>query len=257
MKRALLGLLALTAMGNVVEALPCPGPPGAHVCTYLQPQGDPGGNKVNMLIGETRVVDLVLDIPAGTTMLTFDAIINQWQGDFATPSADFEVVGLTDLDLPGDPRTNFAGWGAIDNAPLPAFAHNDSLQYLFDSTVPLDANSGIRGAATIVLGQITLRGLADNTLNGGVLGFYSPGGIGDDQGNPADLKSPGGFRLLGPTGGWRFGDVFVYHSVGGNPAITNAWGVPYTAFGVNLQIPEPASLSLLAVGGLAMIRRRR
>jgi hypothetical protein len=258
MKRTVFGLLVVAAVADIAAALPCPGPPGPHVCTYLQPQNLPGGNKVIMTLGEidTAVVQLMLDIPSGTTMLTFDAIINQYQGDLDTPSTDFQITGLNGMNPPG--TMDFIGWGSIDDGGLPAMAHNDSLQYLADTTqLPLDMNSGTRGPITLVMGEITLQGLTENTLNGGVLRFYSPGGLGDDQGNPADLKAPGGFRLLGPTGGWRFGDVILYHSVGGDPRITNFWGVPYTSFGVNVLVPEPASMSLLALGGLALIRRRR
>lgn len=255
MKRTLFGLLVVLAVVDLAQALPCPGPPGPHVCTYLQPQGNPGGDKVTMLVNETRVVELVLDIPAGTTMLTFDAIINQFQGDSQTPSLDFNVTDLNGIDPPG--TMDFIGWGAIE-AVLPAPAIGDQLQYLADTTqLPLNENSGTRGPITLVMGEITLGCKTDNTLTGGMLRFYSPGGLGDIDGNAPDLKSPGGFRLRQVAGVWQFADVIVYHSVGGDERVTNFWGATYTRFGVNCQIPEPASMSLLALGGLALVRRRR
>jgi hypothetical protein len=253
MKRILPCIMAILAVASVAQALPCPGVGFAHVCTYMQPAGMPGGNKVTMLISETAVVELVLDIPAGTTMLTYDAIINQYRkGNLDEYDTSFEIASLQGFDPPG--TMNFIGTGDITP---PAFAHNDDLQWLFDTTdLPLDANDGTRGPITLVMGAMTLHGLADNTLDPAALRFYSPGGLGGPGGDPpVDLKSPGGFQLRFQQGQWRFADVAVWQSVGGDPRFSNFFGVPYIQMSVNVQIPEPASLGLLAVGGLAALRR--
>jgi hypothetical protein len=254
MKRFVASLLVVSAMAGVANAqtngMMCPGVQFQHVCTFLQPANEPGGDKVTMLVSEDAVVQLMLDTPTTVRMLTFDAIINQFEGDNVTPTQAFEVSALQGFNPGGN--MEFQGWGDI---VVPGFAADDNLQYLADTTeLPLDANSGLPGGLTYVMGEITLHGLVENSVEGGQIRFHSPGGIGGDFGQvPAHLGSPGGFQNIGGD----FADVSVFHSVGGDSRFNNFFGTPYQTFGVNVEIPEPASLSLLALGGFAALRRRR
>lgn len=53
------------------------------------------------------------------------------------------------------------------------------------------------------------------------------------------------------------GNVFISGTTGGDlDGQVNAGG-PYDAFVAKFVVPEPATLGLLLLGGLAMLRRRR
>jgi hypothetical protein len=261
-------MLLLLAVASTASAQNTCNSPFPGVCTWLQPAGGaPGDNKITVTISETATVNLMLDIPLGTTLLTFDAIINQVQEDFSSPSVAFNIVELNAFDPPG--TMNFVTWGGICGGDascvgdLPGMAHNDQLQYLVDTNPPLNAQSGTSGPITLVMGEIVIHG-KEKTEEGfpHALRFYSPGGIGGDFGQtPANGKAPGGFKLgrNADTQAWEFQDVPVFHGVGGDPRFRNFFGVPYVPFLVNVQnaTPEPSVLSLLLLGGLAAIRRRK
>jgi hypothetical protein len=80
------------------------------------------------------------------------------------------------------------------------------------------------------------------------------GGVFIDFGNPETIRS--GDMMMGTVTGLSTANI---NTVLGNPAgyYLNIHNGPFGAGAVRDQLPEPGAISLLAVAGLALLRRRR
>lgn len=203
-------------------------------------QGTDGGNKVDVLVSQTAVVQLWVTIAGGSTMIGIDAITRGYDSAFGK-NINFEVAGFNDQVNPGLMQRVSRG-DVVNDLPN---GNPDDYQYVGDdSNFPLSSSSGTAGPATFLLDEIIIHGI-DNPAN--------PTGLpsSDLLGFGLGAAAPGGFALTltgFPVQTWQALDATVATGTGSLP------GNPLT---VNVDVPEPATLGMLMIGGLAAIRRRR
>lgn len=90
---------------------------------------------------------------------------------------------------------------------------------------------------------------------------YDKSGAAPDEGGLGDHDS-GAPLFVNDDGVWKVAGLGVYRyeeapAGSGNFRDFSAVSIPYYADRLNMIVPEPATLTLLAVGGLVLIRRRR
>ena len=206
------------------------------------PLGDP--NHIEMAPSETAVIDLWMMVPAGMILVNVDSILVSYDAGFGK-NVNFSIVDFSDHNPP-DPAYPLFGRttrGAVAGVPLEELLPHqgmDDYQYVGeDANFPLTGQSGLvgDGVTPILLDNIVIHCDGETVLGPDLVLFGFAGG-------PAP---PGGFEMTyNPITGWGISQlalVDVLNGTFGNPfLITN--------------IPEPATLSLLLLGGLAAFRRR-
>ena len=146
-------------------------------------------------------------------------------------------------------RLNVYGTAYVEQLKMQGFAGDDI------TTV----GNGIDAATlTIVEGLLAKDGLASITINAGstmiVDGDYANAfNTSYANGGFIDLVGSGTFQTLNAAG---ISDTSKIIGNGGTTAVTSELVGSYTVYSTTA-IPEPTSMSLLALGGLALIRRRR
>ncbi len=254
MKRILICALGVMVLAGVASAAP------PSVKVWITPA--PGShyvasNHLSLLPSETAVIQLWIEVTsaAGYRLLDFQAITDS---AFATETFDhFEVVGFNDQNPDGagpfdrvDPR------GLLDDGTPDDPDGLDGYQIVYYGGVgvpafPFTSEDGLSPASgTYLLDEIIIHGVNDtelvapNTATADKVTFRVLGGV-----------QPSGYAIYTPFGtSSTYYDAVVTMQTGspggkGFPALNPLY--------VSVVFPEPASLSLLALGGLAALRRRR
>ena len=232
-------------------------------------EGDSGGNTVTVPISGTAVIEIWFKYEAAdeggyiNRMIGLDAQLRH--NKFGTGSAtwdaqngvDFEATELWHQGTFGTlPKPLGAGFnhGGMSDGVLPGaevYAGNlnkdpvgEDFQWAAGSVGPFDADSGLAGSTTSWFGdQIVIHGLVQNW---------------DEillTGTPDTLNFPKKTTTFGPG----FTDN-VYYGGAWSVLVDVKSNQGVGAFGNRLYVrvtPEPTSLALLAIGGLAALRRRR
>jgi hypothetical protein len=239
MKRVVLFALSVALFASVASAQTVPGT--AEV--WIQPVG--GGNQIDILESETAIIQLWMNYTAPADgeerlMLGMDAQLDHRDAQ----GINFEVVGFNTQGPWGINGTFFTkSRGQLDEAPfddVPDYTgvgNLDWYQYQGTVTPPYSNQTGLPpNLGAILLDEIIIHGVTDSgTISNRVIfatGLKAPSWFEGTfyEGVASPLEYP--FNL--GTGINKANPVYVHVSV-----------------------PEPASLALLAFGGLAAIRRRR
>jgi hypothetical protein len=203
---------------------------------------------------ETAVIQLWLDIPAFTTparaLVNIDTILSGYDklwGD----TVSFEVQGFNDIAYT-EPDWQRTTRGAVV-AQLP-HGDIDDYQYVGESMPnpappTWDATKGWMGPAVVLLDEIIIHCTG-----------YSPDLDGDliqdaDKVTFSMAIPPGGFELYWkmPGASWDVRQIAMSPST---TTLTFLNGTYSNPFEVLNPVPEPATLGLLVLGGLAAFRRR-
>lgn len=244
MKRVVLFALSVALFAGVASATE----PGS-ASLWIQPVG--GGNQINLLESETAVIQLWMNYSAPTDGEERLNIGMDAQLDYRLlQGINFEVVGFNG---PG-PADEYGPWpiagsfytksrGQLDEAPfdgIPDYTGVGNLtwyQYQGTVTPPYTNQTGLPpNLGNILLDEIIIHGVSDSgTVSNRVI-FIS------------GLKAPSWFENTFYHG--VFSPVEYPFNLGTGISKNNP-------VYVHVSIPEPASLALLAFGGLAAIRRRR
>ena len=266
MKRALISSLCVVLFASVASATA----PAWHMATVWL-EGDAGGNTVTVVAGETASFNLWMSYegPANDgavhRLISMDAGLRH--NGFATGNTTwdaqdgvgFQAVGLYEQGTWGDGALPMAfgdhGGYALDGA-LPSEEvvpgnlngfPGTSLPYLFAAGSPSGdgAERGILSSSTSwYLDQVVIEGLVVNW---------------DDMamtGTPDTVNFP---RKTSPAApGYVENQLYAgVWTEDLQQKCNQGVGAPFNRMYVRVITPEPASLALLAVGGLAAIRRRR
>ncbi|HUU85932.1 MAG TPA: PEP-CTERM sorting domain-containing protein [Phycisphaerae bacterium] len=244
MKRVVLFALSVALFAGVANAQTNPG----TAMLWIQPAG--GGNQINLVESETAVIQLWMNYSStGTGSLGAEKINIGMDGQLDHLDAagiNFEVVGFNSFGPWGVNGTFYTkSHGQLDEAPydnIPDYTgvgNLDWYQYQGTVTPPYSNQTGLLpNDGNILLDEIIIHGVTDGgSLNNRV--FFA-GGL---------------FRAT-----W-----FEHYFYGGSQPdcfkeLDFAFGTGANKTApvyVHVTVPEPASLALLAFGGLAVIRRRR
>jgi opacity protein-like surface antigen len=236
MKRFAICALSVMVLAGVASA--------QDAQVWIQPVG--GGNSMCVGVSDTAVIQVwmeVYSIAYGGRMQNVDTILDAVNQVDA--GLHFDVVAFNDVDY-----TGYAGtWGRTDprgffsNPPDPNMDLSLNYQYVGeDLNSPWTASSGL-GPGTYLLDEIVIHGTdptqeppcppcdtttADKVLFG------------------AGAQTPGGFKVYPGYAGYYTATVTM--GTGNSGKISQPLFICVT--------PEPASLSLLVLGGLAAFRRR-
>lgn len=236
------------AMANMAYA--------ADAKVWIQPVG--GGNHIVLAASETAVVQVwmeVFAIPYGGRMENIQMVLNANDqagaltvGTIGANGAHIDVAGFIDHGPWGNfTRSGSAepGRGFVANPP----GVNEALegyQIIFaDVVTPWTGASGV-GPGTYLLDEIIIHGVSNTTAN--PLGDTATA---DTILNPGGVQAPGGFKIYPSFSTYAYYGASVTVGTGYTPAKGAALPLYVSV------VPEPASLSLLVLGGLAAIRRRR
>ena len=209
------------------------GAANAQNLTLWLENGDPTGDPNHIVmdgVSDTAVIQLWMTVPASMRLVNVDAILLSYDEAFGK-DVDFEVVGFND----------FGPWGPFGRTTRggPWGPGVDGYQYVGeDANFPMGGESGMHFDVDtdILLDEIIIHCIHAPSVDTVYFGFP-----------PAN---PGGFELLfqqlPPPGTWVIAGLPVVDLLNGtfsNPFIVE-------------NVPEPATLSLLLLGGLAAFRRR-
>ena len=246
MKRVVLFALSVALFAGVASAQTMPGT--AEV--WIQPVG--GGNQIDILESETAVIQLWMNYTAPSDgeerlMLGMDAQLDHRDAQ----GINFEVVGFNG---PGATADEYGPWGiggtfftksrgqldeaTFDGVPdYTGVGNLDWYQYQGTVTPPYSNQTGLApNGGAILLDELIIHGVTDSgTISNRVIfatGLFAPTWF-------------EGTFYEGVTSPLEYGFNYGTGVNKANPVY------------VHVSIPEPASLALLAFGGLAAIRRRR
>jgi len=241
MKRFVMCALAVLVTAGVVNAQPY------DAKLWIQPVG--GGEEMCLGVSETAVIQLWIDvyIPPGGQLVAMDAILVHYASDWTSPGQAFTVEGFNDqgpwgtfgrrdprglITLPNGNLNQYQFLGLDENQPW----------VLYDGSVGSGLHPGMHLLDEIIIhGRVPTqpdcnepcdRALADKVL----FSFLAP---------------PGGFKVYPSyyTTGHYYDATFTFGT--GRNLKGTANDMP-----LFVCVPEPASLSLLLLGGLAAYRRR-
>ena len=212
-----------------------------NLTLWLADKADGDSHLVIEGVSNTGVVQLWMEVPAFATdgsgnpfvLVNVDAILLAYDSAFGK-DLDFEVSGFNDIVIP-DSLLQRTTRGPIEGDLPHGFI--DDYQYVGeDANFPLGGQSGLTGPRTVLLDELILHCIHAPSVDTVYFGFP-----------PAN---PGGFEMLfqplPPPGQWIISGLAVVDLLNGT------FGNPFYVE----NIPEPATLSLLLLGGLAAFRRR-
>jgi hypothetical protein len=213
-----------------------------NTSVWLADAADGDGTVSIGSIGGTGTIQLWMSYSSSANRLIgIDSILTGYDALFGDTTS-FEVSGFNDQVIPGSGMQRLTRGDVAGDLPN---GDIDDYQYVgddLDAALNPDGLDGLQGPATVLLDEIVITGTADNS------------GVGPDQVFFAfGVQAPGGNRIrvrtIPPPATWIIEDETVTRGTGDGESSLNPLLV-----GV---VPEPASLALLAVGGLVAIRRRR
>ena len=226
-----------------------------NLTVWLEPADDPGGNYIEMLPSETAVINLMMTVPAGMQLVNVDAMLLHYDYAYGK-DVSFEIVDFSDhgpygedLDHPGDDafgRTTRGKSGGVPIEELLPWPGVEGYQYVGEDAnlnpVPniWDGYSGVFGPGTYILDDIVIHCTGPSLDGLPDMIFF---GFGDQA--PAAVEVL--FAPAPPPGQWYSSDVSVV-----DLGIGATWDDPLLI----MNVPEPATLGLLLLGGLAAFRRR-
>ena len=235
MKRFAICALALLVTAGVANA--------QDATLWIQPVG--GGDEICLEVSETAVIQLWVDvhIPPGGNLVAMDAILVHYGGNF-------DVSGFID-------HGPWGSFGRRDPRGLITLPNGNLNQYQFlglDENQPWQVGDGSVGGSGLGSGVHLL----DEIIIHGLTPTQDPpcppvDHLTADQVMFSFTAAPGGFKVYPSyytTG--HYYDISVAFGTGTNLKGT-ATDLPLY---VAVVVPEPASLSLLLLGGLAAFRRR-
>lgn len=202
-------------------------------------QAPDGSNKVCVAPSETAVVELWLEIYTGFELINMDAnVLGAPAGGTPAETANFDVYGYNDQSPFSNP--DMAMSRASD--PVPG-ADMDSYSIVWsDENYPLHVGMGA-GAGLYKIDEIIVHGVTQEVIDCP----ETPDKTTCSWMSFARFaQAPGGFKIFTSYG---YGP---YTSQVALDLGTGAFGAPMFV----CVTPEPASLALLALGGLVAIRRR-
>jgi hypothetical protein len=230
MKRFAICAFAVLAMAGAAHAQYAAG------TLWIQPVG--GGDEMCVGVSETAIIQLWIDVnvPSGGNLSAVDAILVHY-------GSAFDVEGFNDYG----PWGTFGRTGPRGLITVPG---GDLNQYQFlanDENQPWTSQSGLAPGQTL-LDEIIIHGLTET---------QAPPCPPVDRGTAdvvmfSQTAPPGGFVIFPAsfsTG--HYYDASFTFGTGANAKGTTSDLPLYVAV-----VPEPASLSLLLLGGLAVFRRR-
>lgn len=193
--------------------------------------------------------------------------INPATGSFVTVGGPLGI-GVVEGDLDFDPTTGVL-WGVGGGLGTERVFSIDTTTGMVISTLSIVASDpsamafdaagnlfvvGLGGSeALLQIDKTNGTTISSNTLSGG--GGFG-GGLGFGAG--MDFDPDTGTLFIADSGGF-FGSSTLYTLAlsGQLTAVGPATGTPDGLWGLTFVVPEPATLSLVALGGLALLRRRR
>jgi len=194
---------------------------------------DPALTGVNEVVsGEQVALPIVLELKAS----------DELQGLIAANAVVGAAVGMQDEVTFNDPNLP-SNWYAKNEASV-----NRQLGALGQQVVVgIEGGSGqLTAPGTYVIGiqMVTFTGDIDDTLE-----------ITFDHASTSVITSTGGDALFAPDYAGMIANAWTY-GLGSPLTETGNGNTPYNPLQFKI-VPEPASLSLLALGGLVVLRRRR
>jgi hypothetical protein len=210
----------------------------------MQCGGDPVA-LINIAPSETAVVQLWLEIYDGVQLINADAIlVGEGAGPYPdNPDECFDVVGFCqDVPVPfTNPDMQFRGRGPIEGPPMTGDIDDYGIVYA-DENYPLHAGMGEAGPGIYLLDEIIIHGLEAQLLEcpetpTKEICSWIHFALGSQK--------PAGFKLMGGEGWWYTSAALFDQGTG---SMIDPLFICCT--------PEPASLALLALGGLVAFRRR-
>lgn len=246
MKKALAMLVVVGLMAGTANA----------ATLWMQFEG--GGNVATLAPSESINVEIWVDLLAGDALST--VYYTNWPYDGAeNPGAMDEpnpypngVEGLVQTGL----TAVAAGWNSQPvNGVLGAVGGDGLQQVAFGTTSNfLGGGSFLIGIQTIHQNEIT--NALSTDFNGSLEYDFYPIMFGGDPGTPVSalLNSTGGSFTFAPNYAGGYANYYTWGQ--GSAAANSVYGGTVDNPLMVYCIPEPASLSLLALGALAVIRRR-
>lgn len=227
MKRFLICSLAVMLFAGAASA--------QNLTLWLADAEDGDTNIVMDGPSDTAVLQLWMMVPASMRLVNVDAILLAYDAAF-TKDLSFDVEGFIDAPPPSDM------FGLTTRGPIATpGGFLDDYQYVGeDANFPLGGASGVHFDVDtpVLLDEIILHCTGVNEGAPDLIYFGFP---------PAN---PGGFELLfqplPPPGSWIISGLAVVDLLNGT------FSNPITVE----NLPEPATLGLLLLGGLAAFRRR-
>ena len=247
MKRVVLASLCVALLAGVANA--------QYGTADLWLSSDTGTGVVDVLVSETAVIQVWMDYNPATAatdrMVGGDIFIEHR----VTEGHDFEVVGFSSVGTWGGLTHPYylKNRGDLDDSPFDDAADyvaaGNLSDYIFTGNVSASGimpDMGLGDTGTgILVDEIIIHGI-NTTVAPNLVSFSGSAGSGTAESSWFE------FGLYNGLGSYpALPSEMAYNYVNGKP------GKSAKALLVNVSVPEPGSLALLAFGGLAAIRRRR